>query len=114
MKNEKLKAEPELLSMVARLGNGSMRDALSIMDRLMASGEKKLTTELLEGLMGMAPRELVGKLIDAFADGEPSPALEAAGHWGVPTMVYEGEPFFGQDRIETLRWRLEKAGLRRV
>lgn len=40
-------------------------------------------------------------------------ALEAAGHWGVPTMVFEGEPFFGQDRIETLRWRLEKAGLAR-
>ncbi|MCR9271165.1 MAG: DsbA family protein [Hyphomonadaceae bacterium] len=41
-------------------------------------------------------------------------ALEAAGHWGVPTMVYEGEPFFGQDRIDTLRWRLKKAGLRRA
>ena len=40
-------------------------------------------------------------------------ALEAAGHWGVPTMVLDGEPFFGQDRIETLRWRLEKKGFRR-
>ncbi|MEM8546981.1 MAG: DsbA family protein, partial [Pseudomonadota bacterium] len=33
-------------------------------------------------------------------------ALEQAGHWGVPTMVFRGEPFFGQDRIDTLRWRL--------
>lgn len=41
-------------------------------------------------------------------------ALEAAGHWGVPTMVYEGEPFFGQDRIDTLRWRLEKVGHRKA
>lgn len=40
-------------------------------------------------------------------------ALEAAGHWGVPTMVFKDEPFFGQDRIDTLRWRLEKAGLAR-
>ncbi len=79
VKNEKLKAEPELLTMVARLGNGSMRDALSIMDRLMASGEKKLTTDLLESLMGLAPRELVGNLIDAFAAGDPSKALDAAG-----------------------------------
>ena len=39
-------------------------------------------------------------------------ALEAAGHWGVPTMVFEGEPFFGQDRIDTFRWRLENAGLK--
>jgi 2-hydroxychromene-2-carboxylate isomerase len=38
-------------------------------------------------------------------------ALEAAGGWGVPTMVFEGEPFFGQDRIDTLRWRLAKAGV---
>ncbi len=39
--------------------------------------------------------------------------LEAAGHWGVPTMVVRGEPFFGQDRIETLRWRLDQFGLQR-
>ena len=39
-------------------------------------------------------------------------ALDAAGHWGVPTMVLRGEPFFGQDRIETLRWRLDKYGLK--
>jgi len=39
--------------------------------------------------------------------------LEKEGHWGVPTMVLRGEPFFGQDRIETLRWRLNKYGLRR-
>lgn len=40
-------------------------------------------------------------------------ALDAAGHWGVPTMVFRGEPFFGQDRIDTLRWRLGRAGLTR-
>ena len=37
----------------------------------------------------------------------------AAGHWGVPTMVFEGEPFFGQDRIDLLVWRLQQHGLRR-
>jgi len=40
-------------------------------------------------------------------------ALAAAGHWGVPTFVFEGEPFFGEDRIDTLRWRLGKNGLQR-
>ena len=39
-------------------------------------------------------------------------ALAAAGHWGVPTMVFEGEPFFGQDRIELLLWRLKRNGLK--
>ena len=37
----------------------------------------------------------------------------AAGHWGVPTMVFEGEPFFGQDRIDLLLWRMQKRGLKR-
>jgi 2-hydroxychromene-2-carboxylate isomerase len=39
-------------------------------------------------------------------------ALEASGHWGVPTLVFEGEPFFGQDRIDMAVWRMKKQGLR--
>jgi len=35
-----------------------------------------------------------------------------AGHWGVPTCVFRGEPFFGQDRLDVLLWRLQQAGLR--
>ena len=38
-------------------------------------------------------------------------ALEQAGHWGVPTLVFDGEPFFGQDRIAMARWRMEQNGL---
>ncbi len=38
-------------------------------------------------------------------------ALESAGHWGVPTLVFEEEPFFGQDRIELAKWRMEQKGL---
>jgi 2-hydroxychromene-2-carboxylate isomerase len=38
-------------------------------------------------------------------------ALEVGGHWGVPTLVFEGEPFFGQDRIEMAQWRMEQKGL---
>jgi len=37
----------------------------------------------------------------------------AAGHWGVPTMVFQGEPFFGQDRLDLLVWRLQQHGLSR-
>ncbi len=39
--------------------------------------------------------------------------LEAIGHWGVPTFAFQGEPFFGQDRIDVLRWRLAQQGVRR-
>ena len=38
-------------------------------------------------------------------------SLRAAGHWGVRTMVFRGEPFFGQDRFDVLVWRLRKHGL---
>jgi 2-hydroxychromene-2-carboxylate isomerase len=40
-------------------------------------------------------------------------AQRAAGHWGVPMMVFGGEAFFGQDRLDQLKWRMEQAGLRR-
>jgi 2-hydroxychromene-2-carboxylate isomerase len=38
-------------------------------------------------------------------------ALDKSAHWGVPTMVWNDETFFGQDRIDTLVWRLEANGL---
>ena len=40
-------------------------------------------------------------------------ALAAAGHWGVPTLVHEGEPFFGQDRLDLLLWRLKQSGIKK-
>lgn len=33
------------------------------------------------------------------------------GHYGVPLMVYEGEPFFGQDRYDQLVWRMQQQGM---
>ena len=62
----------------------------------------------------------LAELDAAIADGDHleeiernQEALDAAGHWGVPTMVFRGEPFFGQDRIDTLQWRLDRSGLAR-
>jgi 2-hydroxychromene-2-carboxylate isomerase len=40
-------------------------------------------------------------------------AQRAAGHWGVPLFVFEGEPFFGQDRLDTLLWRMKQKGLKK-
>ena len=34
-----------------------------------------------------------------------------AGHWGVPLFAFEGEGFFGQDRIDHLLWRMGQRGL---
>lgn len=40
-------------------------------------------------------------------------AQKEAGHWGVPLMVFNGEPFFGQDRLSHLIWRMEQNGLQK-
>lgn len=40
-------------------------------------------------------------------------AQKDAGHWGTPLMVFNGEPFFGQDRFDDFKWRLEQNGLQR-
>jgi 2-hydroxychromene-2-carboxylate isomerase len=44
---------------------------------------------------------------------ENEAAQKRAGHWGVPLMVFNGEPFFGQDRFDLLRWRMQRNGLAR-
>jgi DNA polymerase-3 subunit gamma/tau len=77
-KEEGVTGDPELIFTVARLGNGSMRDALSLSDRLLASGEKHLTVKLLSELLGLPERDLVSALLDAAASGAPGAALERA------------------------------------
>ena len=58
--------------------------------------------------------EIAGAPADFDAEIERNEAAQkAAGHWGVPLMVFHGEPFFGQDRFDVLRWRMQQAGLRR-
>jgi len=38
-------------------------------------------------------------------------AQKNAGHWGVPLFVFNDEPFFGQDRLDHLIWRMKQSGL---
>lgn len=38
-------------------------------------------------------------------------AQREGGHYGVPLMVFNGEPFFGQDRFDQLKWRMQQKGL---
>ena len=99
LKTEGYDAEEELVFTVARLGNGSMRDALSLLDRLLAAGEKKLTVKLLEDLIGLPDRDLVSQLLDAVATGQPGAALERA-----HDLMQRGVSI--DQSIETLLYRL--------
>lgn len=78
IKGEDRKADDEVVHMVARLGNGSMRDALSILERLIASAQpgERLTGEMLEAMIGLPDRALVTELVQSIADGETATALE--------------------------------------
>jgi 2-hydroxychromene-2-carboxylate isomerase len=40
-------------------------------------------------------------------------AQREGGHYGVPLMVFENEPFFGQDRFDQMKWRMMQNGLTR-
>ena len=73
----------------------------------------------LKGAAERAGLDLAELDAEALADAEAldaeiaanQQALEASGHWGVPTLVFEEEPFFGQDRIDMAVWRMEQKGL---
>ena len=49
---EQVEAEPEALQVVARRAGGSMRDAQSLLEQLLASGSPKLTVEVVHALLG--------------------------------------------------------------
>ncbi len=74
---EGVQADDDLLAAVARLGAGSMRDALSLLDRLMAAGDDRLTLARLEELLGLPDRELIGNLVDAISGGDADAAIRA-------------------------------------
>lgn len=66
---------------------------------------------------GLDLEELEAKINDdpekyAAIIEENEAAQEKGGHWGVPYMVFDGEGFFGQDRLDLLLWRLKQKGLK--
>ncbi len=77
LKQEKIKYEEDLILPIARMANGSMRDALSLLDRLISTGEKVLSAKLLEEYLGRPNAEKVHRLIEQIADGDAAGTLTA-------------------------------------
>ena len=78
---EKVVADEEALALLAEAGDGSMRDALSIMDQAIASapleeGRPKLSAEQIRELMGSVPGTVFEKLLEAVAAAESAPLME--------------------------------------
>jgi len=74
---EKVQAEEGVLRRVARLANGSMRDALSLLDKLLAYESKELTLAVVDELLPPPHDELAHALIDCVAQQDAKGALEA-------------------------------------
>jgi len=66
-KQEGIKADDSALAMLAEAGDGSMRDALSIMDQAIACCGTTLTADVVRGLVGAIPSETLEEILDAVA-----------------------------------------------
>jgi DNA polymerase III subunit gamma/tau len=75
---EKIKAEDDALLLVAKSGAGSMRDALSLLDRLLSVGESNLTVESIEQALGLPKSQAVLELAQAIGQGRVKDVLELA------------------------------------
>jgi len=77
LKQEKIKYEEDTLLPLAKMANGSMRDGLSLLDRLISTGIEPLTTELLEQYLGRANSEKIYHLIARIGDSDAAGTLSA-------------------------------------
>jgi DNA polymerase-3 subunit gamma/tau len=76
--SEGVKYEPAVLQVVVRAGAGSARDALSILDQLLAgSDESGLTYERAVSLLGYTDESLLDDVADAFATGDGAAVFRA-------------------------------------
>lgn len=72
---EQIDADADALLLVAKAGAGSMRDALSLLDRLLSVGEKTLTVEMIEQLLGLPRTQLIFDLAQAIGEGNVASVL---------------------------------------
>jgi len=77
-KEEAVDAEPDALKRLARLANGSMRDALSLLDQVVSMGGMKVSIDVVNELLPVAHDELFADLIDKLAAQDAAGALAVA------------------------------------
>jgi DNA polymerase III subunit gamma/tau len=97
---EGAKSEDAVVQRVARLANGSMRDALSILDQLLSVSPKKLSAKVLDELLPPPQDERVFALLQQAAEGDATAVLTAFdGILGAG----QGLELFCNDAIEVVR-----------
>jgi DNA polymerase-3 subunit gamma/tau len=97
---EGIHADDGALALLAEAGDGSMRDALSIMDQAIACCGATLTAEVVRGLVGAVPSETLEEILDAVAENSSERVLHL-----VDKVVTEGQnpAHFARQLVRFLR-----------
>lgn len=97
---EKIKADDEAISMIAREARGSMRDAISTLDQLSSSVDKKISKEDVLFLLGITKTEFLLKTADSVVRKDISSAFNL-----VHELVENGVDLrqFSRDLMEYFR-----------
>ena len=73
---EKMQADDEAFTLIARQSAGGMRDAISLLDQLSSTGER-ITMELAQTVLGTATSQTVLELVASILDGDAGSGLES-------------------------------------
>ncbi|MCK4887550.1 MAG: DNA polymerase III subunit gamma/tau [Planctomycetes bacterium] len=77
LKEEKIKFEDDLIIHLSKMANGSMRDALSLLDRLISTCNGTLTVNLLEECLGCPDSEKIYNLIENIGSSDAVATLQS-------------------------------------
>src|SRR6185312_9316743 len=75
-KAEKVKVEPEAMKLIARTAQGSMRDAVGLLDQLVPLASGSISEEGARSLLGIADPRVLDALLDHVLDGRAREALD--------------------------------------
>jgi DNA polymerase III subunit gamma/tau len=97
---EKIEADDDALALLAEAGDGSMRDALSILDQAIASAAGKVTADSVRNLVGAAPAHILEEVMQAIARGTSDEVLRQVDH-----LISEGHSptHFARQMVRFLR-----------
>ncbi len=76
LKEEGFQADPVALEYIARQGGGSMRDAISLLDQMLAYGADAITLELVQGVLGAVASQSVQELVEAIIGQDAAAGLD--------------------------------------
>ncbi len=77
LSEEGIEHDPSALTLVAREAEGSMRDAQSLLEQVLAfAGQRRLDGPLVRDALGVVDAALVGRAVDAILGREPGAAIE--------------------------------------